>query len=196
MNLICNCCMSGYIYQHRNEQIKNPFQWAFITPHDFLTFMQNYKNINFNNILLIPSVEHKNTYILYLDNKVKIKYIHYVYDKNYDLTIDGHNVCSNNIHDWILSTYKRRLARMKDKPIFLYIDGIHANDDNITKLIATQQDVCKIVITYNKDLLTYNSKNTLIIHDTSTRLIINRTYPINYADKYKDDIIKFVESQR
>lgn len=190
MNLISNCCISGYIYQANNEELKNPFQWCLIEPKDFYDFITLYNKINFDKYELITSDEHKNTYKMILDKKICIKYIHYVQsNKN---SISGHDVNSTDIIHYINEMYKRRLKRMTESPIFLYIDNIHKNNDKITEEIAST-NACKIIITNNKNLLKYNNKNTLIILDETKRMIIGKTYPINYAAKYKSVILNFIK---
>jgi len=193
MNLISNSCLGGYIYQFSNEELKNPFQWCFIEPNDFLNLIIYYDKLNYKNITFRPSCEVKSTYDVIVDNIVKIKYIHYVEKKCNVDRISGHNVISNDVKTYISNIFNRRLPRMTEQPIFVYCDNIHKNDDSITEKIAAT-DAIKLIITNNDSLTKYNNDNTLIIVDKTPRMIIGKTYPIHYASKYKPIILNFVKN--
>lgn len=184
--------MGGYIYGFANEKLKNPFQWCFIFPNDFLKLILEFNNINFKRLALKKSIEFPKTYEVIIDNAIKIKYIHYKEENVKYTTIHGHDVISKDIKKFIVEMYKRRLQRMVEKPIFLYCDHMtQKNDDAIVEKIASAQ-AAKIIISSNDKLLSYSNQDTLIIIDKSERMVQNKTYPLQYSIKYKDKILNFI----
>ncbi len=193
MNLISNCCIAGYLYQQLNEEFKNPFQWCFISPSDLIFLIRNYKKINFSKTNFSISKEHKNSVICDVDSRIRLKYIHYIYDKDITFKQSNHNIKSNRIIEYSANKYKERLKRMSEKPVFLYVDKIHQSyTGDSLDFIKTETEYKKILITDDKDLLKYNSNKLLVILDTGARQTDNNR-PFDYANKYGKKILEFVK---
>lgn len=193
MNLISNCCIAGYLYKIYNEQFLNPFQWCFIEPTDLIKLMRKFNILNYDNIKLVKSIEHENSYVLIIDDLIKLKYIHYIEDKNVKFKKSGHNIKSSNIKDYIIKKYKERLKRMKKElPVFIYIDKLHKSSDETTlDFIHEKTKFKRILITNNQNLFKYRNDNLLIIIDTN-KPQTEHNRPKDYADRYYSIISKFI----
>ena len=193
MNLISNCCVAGYLYKIYNKQFLNPFQWCFIEPKDLILLMRKYNIINYNNIDLVKSTEHKDTYVLIVDNIIKLKFIHYIEDKNVVFKKISHNVKSNKIKEYIIQKYKERLKRMfKEKPIFIYIDNLHKSTENSAwEFIKEKTKFKRILITNNHSLIKYRNENLMIIIDDN-KPQTNNNRPFDYANRYSKMILNFI----
>ena len=133
MNIISNNCVGGAIYQELNIPYNNPFMWCFITGDNFYTLIKEFDNINFNHYKILDSCldkevsEYKNTYSLYVDNKIYIHYIHYIHDINFDNPTKKSDITGKYSRDLLyknadilcIEKYNNRLSRMKEKPIFV-----------------------------------------------------------------------------
>jgi len=88
MNIICNNCVGGRLYEVNNEQFTNPFIWERIDHNDFIYLIKNFNNINFYNtsfkLEYYKSVNYQNVLCI-VDNKVPIHFTHYVYDEFTDI---------------------------------------------------------------------------------------------------------------
>lgn len=54
-SIVCNCCLSGYIYRKQGRQFDNPFFWNRITCKDFIKLVRNYRNLDYTNLDLIKN---------------------------------------------------------------------------------------------------------------------------------------------
>ena len=125
-NIISHNCIGARVYQLKNMEYENPFMWSIIPPNDFWYLYNNYDSINFDNIRLTKI---KNDYVIVIDDKIKVYYIHYRYDKNAKVPTkrirNGVDIYYDKIEDYILEKYKTRLERMKNgpvKPIYIVSD--------------------------------------------------------------------------
>lgn len=131
MNIISNCCIVGDLCEIKNIQYFTPFVWNTFFPNDIKILIKEYNNINFQNIELIKYKDTK-YYGLNIDNKLSVYYIHYLYaDHELRRDNDFKEVTGKNIEDYIIQSYKRRLARLNtnETPKFLFITNreAHAN---------------------------------------------------------------------
>ncbi len=195
MNLISNCCISGYIYQFLNQEFKNPFQWCFMEPTDLLWLMTHYNKLHFSSYELIKSTEHPNSYICVIDKAVKCKFIHYIEDASTTFKINNHNVKSNNIKSYIEQKYKERLSRMTEQPVFLYLSKIHKhNTDSNENFVKVKSNFKRILICDDKNMLQYNSNNLLVIYDSNIPQTDNNR-PYDYANRYYKVIAGFINNR-
>lgn len=146
MNLICNNCASGFVYQKLGIEYNNPFMWNLISVDSFTRLICNWDQLKFTAIKL-PSSVPLNGVPMVIDNKVEVKYIHIRYDENavapYKKFVD---VFCNAPWEYAVNKYYARLRRMRmagELPIFLIADD-HTNKtvdtvrpDNSIKLIET-----------------------------------------------------------
>ena len=120
-NIIAHNCVGGRICQQIGVEYGNPFMWSIIPPTDFYYLYTHYNDLNYNNIKL----EKVNTdYKLTIDDKVRVFYVHYKYDKNANTPVKKTkiDVFYNKIEEYILEKYDTRLARMKEAPLFIVTD--------------------------------------------------------------------------
>lgn len=122
MNLISQNCLSGNIYQNcLREQFSNPFIWTVIDFSSMLYLIQNWKSINFKNYELVKDTNWN--FSIIIDGKVKVQYVHYLFDKNCKTPMLD-NVGSIHYYkmwEYIIQKYEERLNRMLEKnedPIF------------------------------------------------------------------------------
>lgn len=124
MNLISQNCLSGNIYKnHLKEEFGNPFIWTVIDFNSMLYLIQNWNTINFKNYELVK--DDKWNFSIIIDGKVKVQYVHYIFDPDAK-TVQMHcNVRGDikycKIWEYIIKKYEERLNRMLDKkeePIF------------------------------------------------------------------------------
>lgn len=118
MNIICNNCVGARIYERKKEEYLNPFMWCLIPSTDFITLINEYDLINFENVVF-----NENTAII--DNKINVVYVHYKKgDCDTPTKIDNH-VYFKNIEQYVREKYFSRLKRMIKKnepPIFIISD--------------------------------------------------------------------------
>lgn len=180
MNIICNTCVGGRIYEYYKLQYTNPFIWNAINTPDFMLLVENYDNINFNNFELVYKDD---IYQMNIDNLIIVTYPHYKYDENIVTPIIksdkfGTHMYSNSIDKYIIDRYVERLKRMNEAPTFILIKGttfgknIKCLDNDIEYFINISSKYSKIVYT---DKI-YDSN---IINNTQ---IINGKYNINSVD--------------
>lgn len=151
----------------------NPFIWCSIDFENFCKLIQNYNNLNFNNIdcELINNnsgicKQNSLTPKIIIDNKVEVCYFHYIQNEKYLIPTkkDGYTQCKDIIH-YTLDCYKRRISKMEERPIFIW---------DVTKCKwynKKQENPIDILKTFSKDytIIVYSSKvltdidNTLIL---------------------------------
>lgn len=123
MNIISNSCVGANIMRDRLKcPYNNPFCWCLVDFNSMYNLITNWDTINFDKIELIP-LPGKDICAILIDGKVLIRYVHY-HRSVKDLKIRKSDVeiyyCK--IEDYVLSSYKRRLARMRSEnkpPIFV-----------------------------------------------------------------------------
>lgn len=173
MNLIGNSCIPGYLYRDWFKlKYNNPFMWNAIDFDSFYTLAIEYDKLNFDSIKLERYSDKQNGYQIIVDNKVKVKYTHYIQDDRYKepttIEVDVHY---NDIAKYILDKFKSRLERMKsvsERPTFI-LDASATSKAIAQYSEAQVQKFADMKIPYNKFLvippsynIKYNSKNTRI----------------------------------
>lgn len=202
MNVIGNNCIGAYFMNEWKEEYKNPFIWHILLFNDMLNLIKNYDNINFLDYEIAKSElkpGYLNTFKLLVNNKITIHYPHYKFkaDENVPKVIHV-DVYYNKIWEYVVKKYEKRLLRMTEKPCFLIIDGhgsgigkwceyTKEQDEQLLQLETLHKIV---LITKYKELLKYNSKNKLVIYDTSNRA----NDPSYYAKLYRQIIKDFIET--
>lgn len=153
LNIISHNCVGSRIYQKKDLEYGNPFMWSIIPPDDFWYLYNHYDELNYDNIKLTKI---KNDNVIIIDDKVKVYYVHYRYDKNaHEPTRrikDGVDIYYDKINDYILEKYQTRLERMKKqgiKPIFIVTDREFVANKNLNM--------------YRKHLINYVNKDDCIV---------------------------------
>ena len=119
MNIISNNCFGGFLYKYAGMKYENPFIWTAINGSSLLEILFNYDSIDFSKIFL-HDVSGHHSYNLVIDDKLDVKFwSHYKYDSNAQVPYkNGDSIFSADIGKYILDTYSKRLARMKETPVF------------------------------------------------------------------------------
>lgn len=123
MNIICNSCVGGYLYKRcLNKPFSTPFIWNLIDFDSMLYMVNNFYQINWFDYELIK--DDKWNFSIVVENKVKLQYIHYKFDKNATtLYVKGIDVHYARIWEYIVNRYEDRVARMVSnvaEPIFIF----------------------------------------------------------------------------
>lgn len=185
LNIISHNCIGARIYQLKGMEYENPFMWCIVPPEDFWYLYNNYDSINFKNIRLTKV---RNDYVVVVDEKIRIFYIHYRYDEKCKTPTqrikDGVDVYYNKIEDYILEKYNKRLERMLNKPIkpiFIVSDREFVVNKNFNfprnELVKYVNKEDCIVVTVDKTIkgnnVVYVAKKTMEPKDIA-RIILAR----------------------
>lgn len=163
MNIICNNCVGGRLYEIRKEQFSSPFIWERIEHSDFIYLIKNFEKINFTNaefsLEYYKSKDYQNV-LCKVDNKISIHFTHYVYDKETNTpTKRNLDILHKDITEYCKTKYFNRLNRMKDNPIFVYsLNRFHYSDEEYHKRI---KDI-SLILDKNIYIITYESKQISI----------------------------------
>ena len=123
MNIIANCCAGGEFYlKVLKTEFKNPFIWSSIAPIDMKTLIQQYDNLNFDNIEIKKDTAVLERFYILLDNKVKVHFPHYRFSAYCEKpTIVKPDIFYNKIWELIAETWARRLKKMQEEPVFMIL---------------------------------------------------------------------------
>lgn len=132
MLVISNDCCGGRLYQQTNTQFNNPFIWMLADNDSIYYVMNNFEKINWNNYDFEKSILYPNTFIINVENKIKLHYVHYKFDPNAKSIVqekkfdkEEHwtgDVLYCKIWEYIYKKYEERTQRMlalKEEPMFL-----------------------------------------------------------------------------
>lgn len=128
VSLISNDCVGARFYQVNTMVFNNPFMWSSIYFDDYVTLLEKYNELNFNNVEFTfdSSCERSNgkSCLCKIDSAVDIHYIHFVEDKTLSPGIveqpnSVDRICSDAIA-YTREKYFERLSRGKDETIFLF----------------------------------------------------------------------------
>jgi len=110
----------------------------------------------------LHDVSGRRTYNLVIDNKLDVKFWgHYKYDELANTPIKrGDSIYSKDIESFICSTYRKRLSRMKEPPIFVlhWWLGMSVGTSDYWRTTPPSNDLC-----YLQSLCNRTSKYKIII---------------------------------
>lgn len=188
-NIITNNCLGGYIYRDiLKEEYQNPFIWVRLDNIDLIKLLENYETLNFKNIEIFKESKKLENFCLKIDDVVKIKCSHYVFDSKYNTpTIIGVDVHYNKIWEYIIDIYLKRLKRMQKEINYVFIedDGTY----NIDKILSILQEkkIKTFIITNKKHK--FLSENLVIV----PHIKYKETEPHFYKEYYRNEIKEFLE---
>lgn len=184
MNVICNDCVGGELYKAYNEKYGNPFVWTILPFKDFLTLYKNYDKINFKNVKYNETPNYLYPWYmssLIIDNRVNLYFPHHIKEKSIENLIKIEPVENQPAYAWckmdeyLLETYKRRIERMTESPVFIYSQENRNTEEDIKNLlkVATKSKYKLILLTtdstleekykkYNNILFVHKSKNEIL----------------------------------
>lgn len=175
MLIISNDCTAADIYVNNKTEYNHPFMWCIILYEDMKNLILNWETLNFSNYKIEKSKLKENTYIVNIDNKVKVHYVHYIEDSKYtkptktkDKFGYEKNISYNKIIDYIEEKYTKRYLKLKatdEKPTFIihYFESNNCDykENNIQELINLNKNY-KLYIYGNFKKLKTNTNNILI----------------------------------
>lgn len=164
MNIISNNCCGARLYQVTNIMFNNPFVWMILSYDSIYYLLNHFTEINWLNYDFEKSSLRKNTFIISVDNKIKIHYVHYYFDpKAKTLIKQKENAWTGDIKycriwEFINEKYLSRVKRMmdlKEEPMFLIkedefssINSKHSLDD----IANCSSSYKRIIITKNNNI--------------------------------------------
>ncbi len=189
MNIICNNCVGGRIYQQLNKQYNNPFIWNIIFYNSYKNLITLIDKINFTNfsIKLKKEIIRDKYACVLIDNLVEVHYIHYIQNSKHKILTkqnNGVDIYFNDILSYTNDKYISRLNRMNiNENIFILVDDekVNLSDNDILDFLNLNLNGIKFLITNKDKYKDYNENtNILITSETNTNYIakelINR-YP-------------------
>lgn len=205
MNIIGNCCISNFLLRLWGFGNTNPFTWVDMDFNSFYNLLTNYDKINWDNINLThrphPYTKGQEVFEITVDNKVKITYIHYVYDPNATEPIINYNdVRYCKIWEYIIQKYNEHkdiMLKENKLPMFV-LEWEHLDYDEAAfyKMLELDLKYKVAVITYNTKFKDIKKDNLLVIYDPHGRgggyVGAGNKFPHWYAETYKDIIKKFL----
>ena len=205
MNLIGNCCISSNLLRKWGFGNTNPFSWVELDFDSFYNLLTDYENINWEDIKLShrphPYTEGQVVFELTIDNRVKLTFIHMLYDAHAKKPIVHiADVYYCRIWEYIIQKYFERLQIMLEsnkEPIFV-TEWEHLNFDEAAfkKLLNTDLKYKVIVITYNTKFKYIKKNNLLVIYDPHGRgwgyAGAGNRFPDWFANTYSEKIKQFV----
>ena len=185
MNIIANDCTGAYLYTEQLKQdFQNPFIWSSIDIDNFCILIEKFNVLDFNNISY-RLIENNSDVCkngsqvvqITIDNTVDVYYFHYIYNTKYKTPTkaEGHTQCSC-IVQYALDTYRRRLEKMIEKPIFLWDASQKkwynkSNVNIIERLKNIKTDYT--IIVYAANIENSRNDNMILIKNTTGRFEVN-----------------------
>ena len=156
--------------------------------YNFSKRLKNFSQIDFQNVnsLLTYSSELKqDVQTLLVDNKLKVVFIHHIYDKSAHTPIKcGPNLFYENISNYLIEQWKKRVIKKKKNNLhFICIANELWNDNDINQFIQLKTPFKKSLIVYNKKFLSVQKKHFKVTYVGSSKEI--STYRI--AQIFLDD---------
>jgi len=175
MNIISNNCVGGFLYNLNKEKYKNPFIWMRITGESLKTLITQYDKIDFRNYELQKDNKW-NMYII-VDNKLKIHYSHYKFNKDYDKPTKVKDcIMYNKIWEYVIEKYEKHISVMNEAPVFVIDawEGMYNDEKEQFKEKSTKEFLnellknefqYKIIIIHPYKDLVLSKKNVYLIYD-------------------------------
>ena len=173
MNIIANRCHGAYIYRDILKcEYQNPFVWSRMSKQSYNYLFSHYYDLDFSNIIVSKHVC-DNTWCLdvLIDDVITVIYPHVLFDARCNKpTIKDNNVYYNRPWLLVCDSYEKRLMRMSETPIFIYLD-IDNNElcENfeLAKLANTLKRKCLFITTRKYEETEYVKTINVIQQDWS-----------------------------
>ena len=193
--IIGNNCCGGNFYQKKGILYNNPFIWM-VVPYDSMAIlMTQFSSIRWEKIALRPSSLRPNTFILNVDNKIDIHYVHHEYNPNYSTPTliknsFGSHLASSQIWTYVVKKYVQRVKEMAETnmhPMFIVHDQVWGDQKlTIDDLIKIKCNYKRVFVTDHYPQFNYDKENTKIIYSAP------RLLPEPMIHKYFSEINTFL----
>ena len=185
MLVFSNNCCGGRLYQKTNTIFNNPFIWM-VCPYDSIVYtMNDLCSINWMKFSLKPSSLRANTFILTVDDKIELHYIHYKFDPTaIHITQESKfdteeqwtgDVYYNKIWEFVVNKYVSRVKRMtqvNELPCFLIRDESYGNTGSVNTIkdIAYNDSIYKRIIITKDMSVNRNDEICKTIHPSDIEM--------------------------
>lgn len=194
--IIGNNCCGGNFYQLKHIYYNNPFIWMLLPYDSIAVLMTSFDKINWASIKLTNSPVKENTFILTIDNKVNIHFVHHMFNPLYDTPTlirdsSGSHLVSNHIWEYIINKYSERVKQMLATdmtPKFIIHDQNWGMQNTSIDALARLQSPYKRVFVTTHNIASAYPKTTKIIHTPT------RTEPEAMINNYFHQIDSFLFS--
>lgn len=175
-HIISNNCLAGFIYRDLELRNQHPFIWSTLLHNDYVTLMDEYDKIDFNNFNVVPTmlqdqIKNGSFTVLIDNNKLKVSYVHYHQDNECkEIVSQGNDLYYNKMQSYVDELYKRRVNRMLEnglkQPIFLLVKNNYYSIDEFYDIAYKPTKYKKIVLLpYDYQIqLDKVPRNTYIVH--------------------------------
>lgn len=167
MNIICNNCVGGRLYQLLNLPFNHPLVWCRIYYPYFKKLITNIRTLNYTKYKFV----NKNGISqIILDDVIELNFTHYKYDKSYEkpTKVGNLDIMCNDIKKYTIEKYETRLKRFDISDNFCFVltdlSNLKLTDDEIVDFLNFDTPYQKLCITNRKK---YSDK-TPIIHTEET----------------------------
>jgi len=167
MNIICNNCVGGRIYQLLGTPFNHPLVWCRIYYANFKKLIQNIKDIDYTKYRFVNKY---GTSQIIIGDDIELNFTHYRYDASYDTPtkVGNLDIMSKDIEKYAIEKYTTRLKRFNLNDDFCFIltdlDNLKLKDEEIVDFLNIDTKYQKLCIT-NRNI---NSNKTPIIHTAET----------------------------
>lgn len=160
-NIIASDCVGGYLYRdYLKKQYETPFIWTNLICEDYISLINNYDKINFENfqVNIAETTRWENqlpqdTKVCYVrvDNCFNLYYTHHLYgnhDNIYLSTDDDNRYIYKNIVEFVAKRYAKQAKRMvtnNKPPLFILLDWDFKLDD-MKHLLSIKHNYKQIII--------------------------------------------------
>lgn len=169
MFIISNNCCGGMMYRLHKIQFNNPFMWAVVPYRGIQQMLDHFYDINWGRISLDESRLRKKTYVITVDDRFPIHFVHYKLNVNVQTpTVITHgsnqdddwssDVEWNSIYRYVVDKYIERVKRMialKEPPCFLIHEDAFDNEHykvHLSDLADNSSLYKRIIITTDKSI--------------------------------------------
>lgn len=151
-NLIGNTCIASWITNKLLTQpFINPVCWSILEFQSAYNLVKHFYDINWNNFKLEWNDE-KNECSIFVDDLVKIIYVHYkfAYDAE-EITHTLNDIYSNKIWEYVYEKYRTRAKRMVDskiEPRFIFTTPFGCEHSRANLTIDEQYAIAELTTKY------------------------------------------------
>lgn len=194
MNIIANNCIGARLYEVTKQQFPNSFMWMTYSPDDYISLIENYDSIDFDNPTFELEYYKENQYksvLVILDNDIKLHYIHYIQDDSKEIPVKElkTNILYKDILNYAKTKWFNRLYRSNEMPIFLYSFNYLEKDNEyyvklLNKILSVNTKYHIIVLIHKGIEYNNTNENIKVIECDDSIMELNGTTLAEALKKY------------